>query len=60
MEFINSLKKFREASLFLRGIVPLIGLNSTTVYYSRGKRLLGQSKYPMRKMLNFAVKGITS
>ena len=57
---INSLKKFREASLFLRGIVPLIGLNSTTVYYSRDKRLLGQSKYPMRKMLNFAVKGITS
>ena len=57
---INSLKKFREVSLFLRGIVPLIGLNSTTVYYSRDKRLLGQSKYPTRKMLNFAVKGITS
>jgi len=57
---INSLKQFREASLFLRGIVPLIGLNSTTVYYSRGKRLLGQSKYPTRKMLNFAVQGITS
>ena len=57
---INSLKKFREVSLFLRGIVPLIGLNSTTVYYSRDKRLLGQSKYPTRKMLNFAVQGITS
>ena len=57
---INSLKKFREVSLFLRGIVPLIGLNSTTVYYSRDKRLLGQSKYPARKMLNFAVQGITS
>lgn len=57
---INSLQEFREVSLFLRGIVPLIGLSSATVHYSRDRRLLGQSKYPLRKMLNFAVDGITS
>jgi len=57
---INSLKKFREVSLFLRGIIPLIGLNSTIVYYSRNKRLQGKSKYPIKKMINFAVDAITS
>ena len=59
-ESVDYLKNFREVSLFLRGIVPLIGLKSTIVYYSRDKRYLGKSKYPLKKMLNFAVDGITS
>jgi polyisoprenyl-phosphate glycosyltransferase len=57
---IDSLKEFKEVSLFLRGIVPLISLNSTTVYYDRQKRLYGETKYPFRKMLGFALNGITS
>jgi len=57
---VDHLRNFREVSLFLRGIVPLIGLKSSIVYYSRDKRYLGKSKYPLKKMLNFAVDGITS
>ena len=57
---VKHLKNFREVSLFLRGIIPLIGLKSATVYYSRNKRHKGKSKYPLAKMLNFAVNGITS
>jgi glycosyltransferase involved in cell wall biosynthesis len=57
---INSLKDFREINLFLRGIVPLIGLRSAIVYYKRGERFAGESKYPLKKMLAFALEGITS
>jgi glycosyltransferase involved in cell wall biosynthesis len=57
---INSLKNFREINLFLRGIVPLIGLRSAIVYYKRGERFAGESKYPLKKMLAFALEGITS
>ena len=57
---IEQLKNFREVSLFLRGIVPLIGSNATIVYYNRDSRYKGKSKYSLKKMLNFAIDGITS
>ncbi len=57
---LDALAEFKERNLFLRGIVPLLGYNSTSVYYDRRERFAGESKYPLRKMLNFAVDGITS
>lgn len=57
---VEHLSQFKERNLFLRGIVPLIGYNTTNVYYQRSERFAGESKYPFRKMLNFAVDGITS
>jgi len=54
------LKEFEEVNLFLRGIIPLIGLKSDIVYYDRKERLAGESKYPLKKMLAFAWDGITS
>ena len=54
------LSNFREINLFLRGIVPLIGLKTSKVAYSRAERFAGKSKYPLRKMVNFALNGITS
>jgi glycosyltransferase involved in cell wall biosynthesis len=57
---LEGLAEFDEANLFLRGIVPLIGYPSTIVEYERNERFLGESKYPLRKMLNFAFDGITS
>lgn len=57
---LEGLSEFDEANLFLRGIVPLIGYPSTIVEYERNERFLGESKYPFRKMLNFAFDGITS
>ena len=57
---IEALRQFDESNLFLRGIVPLIGFSSATVSYERGERLAGVSKYPLRKMLGFALEGITS
>lgn len=57
---IDGLSEFDEANLFLRGIVPLIGYPSTIVEYERNERFLGESKYPLKKMLNFAFDGITS
>ncbi len=57
---ITELEKFNEVSLFLRGIFPLIGFKSSNVYYARTPRLAGETKYPVRKMLNFAWNGITS
>lgn len=57
---IDGLAQFEEVNLFLRGIVPLIGYPSTTVEYERKERLLGESKYPFRKMLALAIEGITS
>ena len=47
-------------NLFLRGIVPLLGLRTGEVYYSRAPRMQGKSKYPLRKMLAFAFEGVTS
>lgn len=57
---LEGLEEFHEVNLFLRGIVPLIGYPSTTVYYERNKRFAGESKYPLKKMLSFAFDGITS
>ena len=57
---ISALADFREVNLFLRGIVPLVGFKSTQVTYERGERFAGESKYPLKKMLHFAVDGITS
>ena len=57
---LEGLAEFDEVNLFLRGIVPLIGFPSTTVDYERGKRIAGESKYPFKKMLSFALDGITS
>ncbi len=57
---LKALSQFEEVNLFLRGIVPLIGFQSTTVEYERNKRFAGQSKYPLSKMLAFAFDGITS
>lgn len=57
---ISQLLQYREVNLFLRGIVPLIGYKTDCVYYDRAERFAGESKYPLTKMLNFAVDGITS
>jgi len=57
---VKELEKFNEVSLFLRGIFPLIGFKSTSVYYKRFSREAGQTKFPLKKMLSFAWNGITS
>lgn len=57
---LEGLAQFEEVNLFLRGIVPLIGYPSTIVEYERNERLAGKSKYPLRKMMSFAIEGITS
>jgi glycosyltransferase involved in cell wall biosynthesis len=51
---------FKEVNLFLRGMFPLVGFKSTSVYYKRAERLAGDSHYPLRKMLSLAFDGITS
>lgn len=57
---VEQLCHYRERNLFLRGIVPLIGYKTANVYYDRMERVAGESKYPLSKMMNFAVDGITS
>ncbi|MGM0879195.1 MAG: glycosyltransferase family 2 protein [Bacillota bacterium] len=57
---IGELERFEEVNLFLRGIVPLIGFPSTSVYYDRKERFAGDTKYPFKKMISFAFEGITS
>ncbi len=57
---IEALRDYGEVNLFLRGVVPLIGFKSTSVKYDRAERFAGISKYPLRKMLAFAIEGITS
>lgn len=54
------LSEYREVNLFLRGIVPQIGLTTAIVEYKRGMRAAGESKYPLSKMLSFSIDGITS
>ena len=56
---LDGLAEFREVNLFLRGIVPMIGYTVGTVEYERGERFAGESKYPLKKMLSFAMEGIT-
>ena len=55
-EFAN----FKEVNLFLRGMFPLVGFKSTSVYYERRERMAGKSHYPLKKMISLAVEGITS
>jgi polyisoprenyl-phosphate glycosyltransferase len=57
---VEELERFEEVNLFLRGIVPLLGFRSTTVYYDRKERFAGKTKYPLKKMIAFALDGITS
>ena len=57
---LDEFENFKEVNLFLRGIFPLIGFKSDIVYYERNERFAGESKYPLKKMLNFAWDGITS
>ncbi len=57
---LQEFAEFREVNLFLRGMVPLVGFKSTSVYYERHERIAGESHYPLRKMLHLAFDGITS
>lgn len=57
---LEGLSEFKEVNLFLRGIVPMIGYRTTTVTYERHRRFAGESKYPLKKMIHFAIDGITS
>ena len=57
---LEGLSQFKEVNLFLRGIVPMIGYRTGMVAYERGERFAGESKYPLKKMLSFAMEGITS
>lgn len=57
---LDELENYKEVHLFLRGMVPLIGYPSDTVYYERHERFAGESKYPLKKMLAFAFDGISS
>lgn len=57
---LDNFNDYKEVNLFLRGIFPLIGYKSDIVYYERKERFAGESKYPLKKMLNFAWDGITS
>ncbi|MGJ8668086.1 MAG: glycosyltransferase family 2 protein [Oceanococcus sp.] len=57
---IDHLKEFKETNLFLRGIVPLLGFPTAKVFYDRHERMAGESKYPIKRMLSFALDGVTS
>lgn len=57
---IEALSEYREVNLFLRGIIPHIGLKTDTVYFERKERFAGESKYPLKKMISLALDGITS
>lgn len=57
---LNEFANFKEVNIFLRGMIPLVGFHSTSVYYERNERIAGKSHYPLRKMLALAFDGITS
>ena len=57
---LHLLNEYGESNLFLRGIIPQIGLNTSIVKYERKERIAGESKYPLSKMLSFSIDGITS
>ena len=59
-EALEGLAQFKEVNLFLRGLVPMVGYKTATVKYVRNEREAGESKYPLKKMLAFAIEGITS
>jgi len=57
---LEALSEYDEVNLYLRGIIPQLGFKTDVVYYSRGERLAGETKYPLTKMISFALQGITS
>lgn len=57
---LELLSEYGEGNLFLRGIIPQIGLQTAVVTYERAARVAGESKYPLSKMLSFSIDGITS
>ncbi len=57
---LDSLMQFRETNLFLRGMIPMLGFPSTSVYYTRSERFAGTTKYPLKKSLGLAIDGVTS
>lgn len=57
---LELLSRYEESNLFLRGIIPTIGLDTSVVKYARSERVAGESKYPLAKMLNLSIDGITS
>ena len=57
---LKALLSFGEVNMFLRGMVPMLGFKTATVEYARGERVAGESKYPLKKMVGFAIEGITS
>ncbi len=57
---LEALKQFTEVNLFLRGMFPLMGFKSEIVYFKRQQRFAGETKYPLGKMVSFAIQGITS
>ena len=57
---LHAFADFHEVNLFLRGMFPLVGFKSTSVYYERHERIAGESHYPLKKMLALAFDGITS
>ena len=59
-EALEGLAQFKEVNLFLRGLVPMVGYKTATVKYVRNEREKGESKYPLKKMIAFAIEGITS
>ena len=57
---LKAMSQYGESNLFLRGIVPSLGFDTSEVYYERAERFAGESKYPLKKMISFAIEGITS
>ena len=57
---LDAFSEFKEVNLFLRGMVPLVGFKTASVYYERNERLAGESHYPLKKMIALAINGITS
>ena len=57
---LKEFSEYKEVNLFLRGMFPLVGFKSTSVYYERHERIAGESHYPLKKMIKLALDGITS
>jgi len=57
---LEALLSFGEVNMFLRGMVPMLGFKTAKVFYERGERVAGESKYPLKKMIAFAMEGVTS
>lgn len=57
---VAALLQYKESNIFLRGIIPQLGFNTATVMYDRAERFAGESKYPLRRMMSFALQGVTS